>query len=274
MPSSCSWNVSSNSSCRCSLRKPNRALTRVSRFISDCSCRDSSTGGDHRSIREPPAADEIMARRDGRAFHRSAGDCHKINLIGALATLIVRHCIDGRPVKVACKANRTGIVQAAVREVLEVVYEPVFRDVSYGFRPGRSAHGALPGDDPLVAPAPRSSTGVMATRVPADERGCIERPFGERPGGVLLRARRGQRQRLGRRLQRVSRGPLPASTVRTARWPFTLAGPITATSGIPRDRAPRRDRARARIARRSSARRPAASRSGHRGKSDPCSPAS
>ncbi|WP_437911139.1 hypothetical protein WME95_20065 [Sorangium sp. So ce327] len=52
--------------------------------MSACSCRDSSTGGDHRSIRAPPGADEIMARRDRRAFHRNARDYHKIKLIGPL----------------------------------------------------------------------------------------------------------------------------------------------------------------------------------------------
>ena len=35
------------------------------------------------------------------------------------------------------------VVQGAVREVLEAVYEPVFLDVSFGFRRGRSAHDAL-----------------------------------------------------------------------------------------------------------------------------------
>jgi group II intron reverse transcriptase/maturase len=35
------------------------------------------------------------------------------------------------------------IVQGALAEVLGAVYEPIFRDVSYGFRPGRSAHDAL-----------------------------------------------------------------------------------------------------------------------------------
>lgn len=35
------------------------------------------------------------------------------------------------------------IVQGAVREVLEAVYEQDFKDCSYGFRPKRSAHGAV-----------------------------------------------------------------------------------------------------------------------------------
>ena len=35
------------------------------------------------------------------------------------------------------------VVQGALKEVLEVVYEPVFKDSSYGYRPGRRAHDVL-----------------------------------------------------------------------------------------------------------------------------------
>lgn len=35
------------------------------------------------------------------------------------------------------------IVQGAIREVLDAVYEPLFRDCSYGFRRGRGAHDAI-----------------------------------------------------------------------------------------------------------------------------------
>ena len=62
MPSSCSWNASSNSSCRCCRRNPNSARTRVSRFISIFSCGDSSTGGVHRCILVPPASTRSCAR--------------------------------------------------------------------------------------------------------------------------------------------------------------------------------------------------------------------
>jgi RNA-directed DNA polymerase len=34
-------------------------------------------------------------------------------------------------------------VQGALREILGVVYEPLFRECAYGFRPGRSAHDAV-----------------------------------------------------------------------------------------------------------------------------------
>ena len=46
-----------------------------------------------------------------------------------------------RPIGISSMEDK--VVQAALREVLEAVYEPVFLDVSFGFRPGRSAHNAL-----------------------------------------------------------------------------------------------------------------------------------
>lgn len=46
-----------------------------------------------------------------------------------------------RPIGVSTVEDK--IVQGAVREVLEAVYEPVFVEGSYGFRPGRNAHDAL-----------------------------------------------------------------------------------------------------------------------------------
>jgi len=46
-----------------------------------------------------------------------------------------------RPIGVSTIEDK--VVQTALREVLEAIYEPVFFDCSYGFRPGRSAHDAL-----------------------------------------------------------------------------------------------------------------------------------
>ena len=46
-----------------------------------------------------------------------------------------------RPIGISSIEDK--IVQGALAEVLGAVYEPVFRDVSHGFRPGRNAHGAL-----------------------------------------------------------------------------------------------------------------------------------
>ncbi len=46
-----------------------------------------------------------------------------------------------RPIGISTVEDK--IVQGALREVLEAVYEQGFLDCSYGFRPGRSAHDAL-----------------------------------------------------------------------------------------------------------------------------------
>jgi group II intron reverse transcriptase/maturase len=46
-----------------------------------------------------------------------------------------------RPIGISCVEDK--VVQGAVREVLEAIYEPIFFEGSYGFRPGRSAHQAL-----------------------------------------------------------------------------------------------------------------------------------
>lgn len=46
-----------------------------------------------------------------------------------------------RPIGVSTVEDK--IVQGALREVLEAIYEQDFRNCSYGFRPGRSAHDAI-----------------------------------------------------------------------------------------------------------------------------------
>ncbi len=46
-----------------------------------------------------------------------------------------------RPIGISCLEDK--IVQDALRELLEAIYEQDFLDCSYGFRPGRSAHDAL-----------------------------------------------------------------------------------------------------------------------------------
>lgn len=35
------------------------------------------------------------------------------------------------------------LVQGVMAEILEVIYEPIFKDYSYGFRPGRNCHQAI-----------------------------------------------------------------------------------------------------------------------------------
>ena len=49
----------------------------------------------------------------------------------------------GQTRAIGVSATEDKVVQNALREVLEAVYEPIFMDCSYGFRPGRSAHDAV-----------------------------------------------------------------------------------------------------------------------------------
>jgi retron-type reverse transcriptase len=46
-----------------------------------------------------------------------------------------------RPIGISALEDK--LVQDCMREVLEAIYEQDFLDCSFGFRPGRSAHGAL-----------------------------------------------------------------------------------------------------------------------------------
>ncbi len=47
----------------------------------------------------------------------------------------------GRPLGISCFEDK--IVELATKRVLEPIYEPVFEDSSYGYRPKRSQHGCL-----------------------------------------------------------------------------------------------------------------------------------
>lgn len=48
-----------------------------------------------------------------------------------------------RPLGIACIEDK--IVQAMYAKVLEAIYEPLFKDCSYGFRPGRNCHQMVKG---------------------------------------------------------------------------------------------------------------------------------
>jgi group II intron reverse transcriptase/maturase len=50
---------------------------------------------------------------------------------------------NGKTRPIGISSTEDKVVQGALRELLEAIYEPIFRDCSYGFRRGRSAHDAL-----------------------------------------------------------------------------------------------------------------------------------
>jgi len=47
----------------------------------------------------------------------------------------------GRPLGISCFEDK--VVESAVKRALEPIYEEVFHDSSYGYRPGRSPHDCL-----------------------------------------------------------------------------------------------------------------------------------
>jgi group II intron reverse transcriptase/maturase len=57
---------------------------------------------------------------------------------------------QGKTRPIGISAFEDKLVQDAVREVLEAIYEQDFLDCSYGFRPGRSAHDAIRTLDQIV----------------------------------------------------------------------------------------------------------------------------
>jgi RNA-directed DNA polymerase len=72
------------------------------------------------------------------------------------------------------------VVQAAVKSILEPIFEADFFPVSYGFRPGRGVHGALEHLRMLLRPRPLDRSGEVENRLPyqwaveGDIKGCFD----------------------------------------------------------------------------------------------------
>ena len=60
------------------------------------------------------------------------------------------------------------LVQGVMAEILNQIYEKIFLDMSYGFRPNRSCHGAIEKLDKIIM------NGKIEWIVDADIRGCFE----------------------------------------------------------------------------------------------------
>lgn len=81
-----------------------------------------------------------------------------------------------RPLGIPTVTDR--VVQAALKNILEPIFEAEFYPVSYGFRPGKSAHGALEHLRMLLRPKEDSATGERRLPYPwaveGDIKGCFD----------------------------------------------------------------------------------------------------
>jgi RNA-directed DNA polymerase len=119
-----------------------------------------------------PGVDGVMWRDYGRDLEANLQDLHAGVHRGAYRAKPSRRVYipkaDGRQRPLGVASLEDKIVQRAVVEVLNAVYEEDFLGFSYGFRPGRSPHDAL---DALA-------TGIQRTRVnwvlDADIRGFFD----------------------------------------------------------------------------------------------------
>ena len=97
---------------------------------------------------------------------------------------------NGKSRPIGISATEDKIVQGALREVLEAVYEQDFCDCSYGFRPGRSAHDAV--RELVKATKPGRASWILEADIVSFFDGVVRRQLVEMlqarvPDGSLLR---------------------------------------------------------------------------------------
>ncbi len=103
----------------------------------------------YRGLRKGAAVgvDGIDKERYGEQLANNLGDLHDRLREGRWRHQPIRRVHipkekgETRPIGISCVEDK--IVQNAIREVLEAVYEPLFHEHSYGFRPKRGAHDAV-----------------------------------------------------------------------------------------------------------------------------------
>jgi RNA-directed DNA polymerase len=98
--------------------------------------------------------DEVTKEQYGQALEKNLQDLHERLVSKKYRHQPIRRVHipkdNGKTRPIGISAFEDKLVQNAVREVLEAIYEQDFLDCSYGFRPGRSAHDALRALDRVV----------------------------------------------------------------------------------------------------------------------------
>ena len=103
----------------------------------------------YRRLRKKAAVgvDGITKEQYGQELERNLQDLHdRLKTKRYRHQPILRGYVpkgQGRPRPIGISATEDKVVQGALRDVLEAIYETEFTDSSYGFRPNRGAHDAL-----------------------------------------------------------------------------------------------------------------------------------
>ena len=92
---------------------------------------DSVTKADY-SVDIKPKLESLVARMRREAYKPQATRRTYIDKPGSRKK---------RPLGISCYEDK--LVERTVAQLLEIVYEPIFKDFSYGFRPGRNCHQAI-----------------------------------------------------------------------------------------------------------------------------------
>jgi RNA-directed DNA polymerase len=94
-----------------------------------------------------PGVDEVTWKEYGQELEERLADLHERVHSGSYRAKPSKRIYlpkpDGKQRPIGIAAMEDKIVQQAISWVLEQIYEEDFLGFSYGFRPGRSAHGAL-----------------------------------------------------------------------------------------------------------------------------------
>ena len=125
---------------------PGRRLTSLMGMLFDPQGLDASFGRQS-AKKAPPLGVDGMRKEDyaeGLA-ERIADLSDRLRRLGSPAPTVPRVYIpkgEGRRRALGIPCFEDRLVQDVMRGILQAIWEPEFRDCSYGFRPGRSAHDA------------------------------------------------------------------------------------------------------------------------------------
>ena len=181
----------------------------------------------YRALRPKAAAgvDGVTWRAYGQDLEANLRDLHERVHRGSYRAKPVRRAYipkrDGRPRPLGVAALEDKIVQRAVVEVLNSIYETDFVGFSYGFRPGRKPHDAL---DALAA-------GILKKRVNWVLDADIRDFFTSLDQSWLLKFL--EHRIADRRVLRLIQKWLTAGVIENGKWSETVQGTAQGASASP-----------------------------------------